>query len=164
MAIQIISLLIALLAVIVGPIITYRITKKNLEFQFRSLTQENWITKLEESILSFLTHTEQWIGKYQYLVESGLADHTKIDPNNQQIDELLDAINSAIIKLQLHLEEAKPDQKEMMLNVAEIKEIINTRVYDEQSVQKLKNLHYNIIEKAKLLFKEERQKIAGIFR
>ncbi len=54
MAVQIISLVIALLAVIVGPIITYRITKKNLEFQFRSMTQGGWIDKLEATSLSFL--------------------------------------------------------------------------------------------------------------
>ena len=53
MTVQILSLMIAMLAVIVGPVVTYRITKKNLEFQFRTLIQENWINKLELSAHSF---------------------------------------------------------------------------------------------------------------
>lgn len=164
MAIQIISLLIALLAVIVGPIITYRITKNNLEFQFRSMIQSNWLTKLEDAILTFLNNSEQWIGKYPHLVESAKEDPTKIDENNQEIDKLFDAISASIIKLQLHLDSSKNDQRSIMDCVIQIKEIINSRAFDQPSIDDIRNLHDTIIEKSKKIFKEERQKLTGTFR
>lgn len=164
MTIQIISLVIALLAVIVGPIITYRITKKNLEFQFRSLTQENWLSKLEDSILSFLNNSEQWIGKYRALAEIGKRDESQITTINNKIDEMLDSINSSIIKLQLHLDIQKTYQKEILENVVVIKGIINNKSFDNDSIQQIRKAYDIIIEKSQSLFKEERQKVAKIFR
>ena len=54
MTIQILSLIIALLAVIVGPIITYRITKKNLEFQFGRSFRKNGLKNWRTPLLNFL--------------------------------------------------------------------------------------------------------------
>jgi len=164
MTIQIISLIIALLAVIVGPIITYKITKSNLEFQFRTMTQSNWLTKLEDAILTFLTNSEQWIGKYPQLVESAKEDPSKIDENNKEIDRLFDVISASIIKLQLFLDDQKSDQKSIMGSVVKIKEIINSKAFDEESINKIRTLHDSVIDNAKKIFKEERKKLTTTFR
>ena len=92
MTIQVLSLIIALLAVIVGPIISYRIAKKNLEFQFRSMTQEKWVDKLEKASHSFLCFTLEWIEKYRGLID-GSAQNKEPVP---EINRTFDGINSSI--------------------------------------------------------------------
>jgi len=96
MTIQIITLIITLIAVIVGPIVTYRITKKNLEFKYLSMTQGKWIEKLEESSHSFLNSILEWIEKYPALEDGSRQSK---EPN-AEIDRMFDAINSSIIRLQ----------------------------------------------------------------
>ena len=164
MVIQIISLIIALSAVIFGPIITYRITKKNLEYQFRSMTQGNWINKLEEAIHTFLIFTLEWIEKYR-----ALCDRVKSDPSsnkevNDDIDRMLNGINSSFIKLQLLLDIQKLDQKYILDNIIEMKSIVNSKEFDEITISKLRECHGNVIDKLKKIFHSERTKIAEVFR
>lgn len=160
MTIQILSLIIALLAVIIGPIVTYKVTKKNLEFQFRSLIQEKWVDKLEVSAIGFLTSSNEWIEKYR-----GIQDgSSKTKEPEREIDRMLDTINSYIIKLQLYLNTKKPLQNEILSNVIKMKAIINSKKFDEKSIAELKESYENIIENLKSILQEERSKITKIFK
>lgn len=160
MTIQIISLIVALLAVIVGPLITYRITKKNLEFQFRTLIQEKWVIKLEEAAHLFLNTTSEWINKYPMLQDGSW----KVENPNKEIDRMLDTINSTIIKLEFLLDNEKQDQAFILENVASMTSIIHSRVYDDSSLSKLRKNHDDIISTLQTIFHKERSKITNIFR
>lgn len=160
MVIQILSLIIALLAVIVGPIITYRMTKKNLEFQFRTLIQENWVNKLEEAAHLFLNNTSEWISKYPGLQESSLRGIEV----NKEIDRMLDSINSAIIKLEFLLDFNKKEQAVILDYVASMIKIVYSKKYDEDSISILRKNHDDIISELQKIFHQERSKITNIFR
>jgi hypothetical protein len=164
MEIQILSLIIAILAVIIGPFITYRITKKNLEFQFRTMTQEKWIDKLETKVGNYLNITIKWIEKYPDLIERGQKEPVQIKEINQEIDLMLDTINASVIKLDLILDSKSPHQKLIIDNVIKMKVIVNNKVFDKDSINELRKSHAIIIENAKAIFQEERSKIAKIFR
>lgn len=164
MTTEIFSLTIALLAVIVGPIFTYKITKKNLEFQFRTITQEKWIDKLEEYASSYLENTVRWIEKYPGMIEMGKNSPQVTEQMNVQIDNMLDEINSSIIKLSIILDDQKSDQKLIIDNVIQMKAIINSKVYNTENINVLKNSHEKIIENLKSIFHDERSKITNIFR
>lgn len=163
MEIQIISLVIALAAVIVAPLVTYRITKKNLEFQFRTHTQEKWIDKLETEIVNYLFAIIQWVEKYP-----GLSEEQKnkdcITEVNLDTDKMLDAINTSIIKLDLLLDNNKSEQKTIISSVEEMKKIVNSKVYDKDSKAKLMLLYEIIVKYSKTIIKDERKKITNIFR
>ncbi|MBM3712523.1 MAG: hypothetical protein FJW56_03690 [Actinobacteria bacterium] len=124
------------------------------------MTQEKWVDKLEESTHSFLNSSLEWIEKYR-----GLRDRSSQLKNpNIEIDRMLNAINSSIIKLQLLLDNNKPDQKCILDNVVEMKHIINDKSFENDSISRLRVCHENIIERLKNIFHEERNKIASIFR
>ena len=159
MTIQIITLIITLIAVIVGPIITYRITKKNLKFKYLSMFQGKWIEKLEESSHLFLNSTLEWIEKYRAIVDGTLQSK---DPNIE-IDRMLNAINSSIIRLQLLLDNKKRNEKEILDNVTSMKRIVNSKKFDAQSIKSIRENHDEIIELLKMIFQEERNKISKIF-
>jgi len=160
MTIQILSLLIALLAVIVGPIITYRITKKNLEFQFRTLIKEHWVSKLEDVAHTFLNCTSEWMNKYPVIRDGSWY----VENSNKEIDRMLDTINSSIIKLELLLDINKKDQAVILEKVADMTAIIHSKVYDDNSINTLRKNHDNIIDSLQKIFHKERTKIADIFR
>ncbi|MBK9097513.1 MAG: hypothetical protein IPM14_05165 [bacterium] len=161
MAVQIISLIIALLAVIAGPIITYIVTKKNLESQFRLTVPIKWLEKLEEAAHSYLFASLEWIEKYRGVTDSKF--YQKEDAT-KEINRMFDAINSAFIKLQLQLDEKKSIQKEILNNAVLIKDIINEKLFDEASLNKLRTAHDAIIEKVKIILQGERSKITKVFR
>ncbi len=163
MTIQIISLIIALLAVIAGPIITYRITKKNLEFQFRTMTQGGWIDKLEETSVSFLSFTLEWIEKYRALEDKVRKNPVSGESVNSEIDRIMNGINSSIIKLQLLLDSEKTDQKIISDNIIEMKSLVNSKKFDDPTISRLKECHDNIISKLKMIFHQERKKISKIY-
>lgn len=163
MEIQIISLIIALAAVIVAPLVTYRITKKNLEFQFRTHTQEKWIDKLETEIVNYLFAITQWVEKYPGLSE-GQKNKDRITEIKLDIDKMLDAINTSIIKLDLLLDNNKSEQKTIISSVEEMKKIVNSKVYDNDSKAKLMLLYEIIVKYSKTIIKDERKKIINIFR
>lgn len=161
MTIQILSLIIALLAVIAGPIITYIVTKKNLESQFRLTVPIKWLDKLEEAAHSYLFATLGWIEKYR-----GVTD-TKFYQKEDAIKEInlmFDSINSAFIKLQLQLDEKKPIQKEILNNAVLIKDIINKKLFDDESINKLRTAHETIIANVKIILQDERSKITKVFK
>ena len=160
MAIQIISLIITLAAVIVGPLVTYKVTKRNLEFQFRTLIQEKWIDKLEEDVTKYLTQVVEWIEKYRAIIDGS----SKIEEPEREIDRMLATLNSSIIKLQLHLNTNKPFQKEILSNVSNMKAIINSKSFEDESINSLKNSHEEIITNMKAILQEERSKITKIFK
>ena len=160
MTIQVLSLVIALLAVIVGPIITYRITKKNLEFQFRTMIKEHWVNKLEDAAHMFLNSTSEWMNKYPVIKDGSW--HLK-DPN-QEIDRMLDTIHSSIIKMELLLDINKKDQAIILDKVAVMSAIIHSKVYDDNSINTLRKNHNEMIDSLQIIFHRERTKIADIFR
>ena len=160
MIFQILLLIIAILAVIVCPIITYRITRKNLKFQFRTLIQENWLTKLEDAAHSFLNSSSEWISKFPALQDGT----TGVNEVNKEIYRMLDRINSSIIKLEFLLNIEQYDQAFILENVASITTIIHSRVYDEISLSKLRKNHADIISVLQKIFHQERSKITIIFR
>lgn len=161
MAIQVISLIIALFAVIAGPIITYIVTKKNLESQFRLTVPIKWLDKLEEAAHSYLFASLEWIEKYRGVTDTKF--YQKEDAI-KEINRMFDAINSAFIKLQLQLDEKKSIQKEILDNAVLIKDIINEKLFDEASLNKLRTAHDAIIEKVKIILQGERSKITKVFR
>jgi|SRR3990172_13252329 len=160
MTIQIISLVIALLAVIVGPIITYRITKKNLEFQFRALIKEHWVSKLEDVAHTFLNCTSEWMNKYPVIGDGSWH----VENPNKEIDRMLDTINSSIIKLELLLDINKKDQAVILEKVAAMTTIIHSKVYDDNSVSTLRKNHDEIIDNLQKIFHRERIQMANIFK
>lgn len=160
MTIQILSLLIALLAVLVGPILTYKKTKQQFEFQFRTSIKEHWVNSLEIAAHSFLLSTMEWIERYPALREA--SNITSV--TNNEIDKMLKEINSSIIKLQLLLDEIKEEQKTILDNVTQIKSIVNKKEYDHNTIQTLRNHHDKIISTLKIIFHNERTKIAKLFR
>jgi len=165
MEIQIITLIIAFAAVIVGPFISYRIAKKNLAFQFRTLTREKWINILEAEIVNYLFSINQWVEKYPSLVEKGRMGISEFQINevNQEINRMQDAITSSIIKLDLILDKSVFPQKVIMNNIVEMKKIINSKIYDKESKARLMLLYEIIVENSKIIFQEERKKTEKIF-
>jgi hypothetical protein len=160
MTIQILSLIIALLAVVIGPIITYRITRKNLEFQFRSIIKEHWVNKLEDVGHSFLFSTSEWTDKYPR-IKNGLI---KVENSDKEIERMNDSIRTSIVKLELLLDIKKIDQSFLLDNVAIMADIINSRKFDEESISVLREKHNNIIDTLQKIFHQERSKMADIFR
>lgn len=165
MQLQILSLIIALAAVLVGPYISYRIAKKNLSFQFRSLTKEKWIEKLETEIVNYLFAITQWIEKYPALKEKGQKEINldKINEINHEIDLMQDAIITSIIKLDLFLDKRIQLQKTILTSVVGMKEIVNSKIYDKDTKAKLMLLYEIIVENSKIIFQEERKKTEKIF-
>jgi hypothetical protein len=157
---EITSLLIALAAVIVGPIVTYLITKKNLEFQFRTIIKEKWVDKLTEASHSFLSNTIEWIEKYRG-IKDGSAKTIKPE---QEIDRMLDNINSSIVKLQLLLDKEKDDQNAILINAITIKDLVNKKLFDEITINNLRTCHEEMIDRLNKLFHQERTKMADTFR
>ncbi|MBS3944384.1 MAG: hypothetical protein KGZ42_02725 [Melioribacter sp.] len=164
MEIQIISLIIAFVAVIVGPIVTYRITKKNLEFQFRTITQEKWIDKLESEISNYLFAITHWVEKYPGLAERVQHDNSRINEINLEIDKMLDVIIMSIIRLDLILDRSHSVQKRIMVNVEEMKKIVNNKIFDNNSKAHLMLLYEIIVDSTKEILKEEKKKTQKIFR
>jgi len=160
MTIQIISLLIALLAVLVGPFITFYVTKKNLAFQFRSLVKEHWVNKLEDAAHSFLNSTSEWMNKYPVISDGSW----QVENPNKEIDKMLDTINSSIIKLQLLLDTNKNSQGVILDKVAAMAAIIHSKVYDENSINTLRKNHNDVIDSLQEIFHKERTKMADTFR
>ena len=160
MTIQILSLIVALLAVIISPFVTYKITKKNLEFQFRTIIKEHWINKLEDAAHSFLNCTSEWMGKYPVIKDGSW----QIENPNKEIDRMLDTIHSSIIKLELLLDINKKDQSIILDKVAAMSAIIHSKVYDDNSINTLRTNHDEIIDSLQNIFHRERTKIADIFR
>lgn len=160
MAIEIFSLLIALMAVIVGPMISYRVTKKNLEFQFRSIIKEHWVNKLEDVAHSFLFSTSEWADKYPR-IKNGLF---KVDNPNLEIERMNDSIRTSIVKLELLLDIKKTDQSILLDNVANMVAIIDSRNFDDGSISKLREYNNNIIDTLQKIFHQERSKMADTFR
>lgn len=160
MTVQILSLVIALLAVIVVPFVTLRKIKKEFEFQFRTNIKENWVNNLETAAHSFLYSTIEWIEKYPSIRESGNPSSENIS----EIDRMINAINSSIIKLQLLLDESKKEQGNILNSVVQMKSIINKKEYDVNTIQSLRNHHELIISTLKTIFHNERTKIANLFR
>jgi len=160
MTIQILSLIVALLAVIISPFVTYKITKKNLEFQFRTMIKEHWVNKLEDAAHMFLNSTSEWMNKYPVIQDGSW--HVQ-DPN-QEIDRMLDIIISSIIKLELLLDINKKDEAFILEKVAAMTAIIHSKVYDDNSINTLRKNHDDIIDSLQKIFHKEKTKIAEIFR
>lgn len=160
MSTEIISLAIAFAAVIIGPIVTYHITKKNLEFQFRTIVKEKWVDKLGEASQIFLSSVLEWIEKYR-----GIQDgSSKIENPHREIDRMFDNINSSIIRLQLLLDKKKDDQNAILIGVIKIKDVVNKKLFDEITINKLRIYHEEIIDRLNELFHQERTKMANTFR
>ncbi len=159
MTAQILTAIAAILAVVIGPWISYRVAKKNLEFNYRSVVNSTWLDKLDKSVHLFLFSTLEWIEKYP-----GIQDGSSqlLEPN-REIDRMFDSINSAIIKLQLLLDKTDADQNEILDTVKEMKQIINEKRFDAESINNLKEKHELITNKVGGLFKKERKKIKKIF-
>lgn len=164
MVVEIISLCVALVAVIVGPIVSYKITKKNMEFQFRTLTQEKWIDKLEKATLDFMTSCVAWIEKYPAIKEKSEIELENIIEFNNQIDTMLDSINSSIIKIHILLDENKFDQKSILEKIFKMKSIINSKDFSGETIAILRELHVEIFNELKIIFSAERKKIAKIYK
>lgn len=164
MEIQIISLIIAFAAVIIGPLVTYRITKKNLEFQFRTMTQEKWIEKLESEVGNYLFSIVQWIEKYPGLVERGRKEMNQKNEINVEIDRMLDTINISTIKLDLILDLNDANQKVIVENVIKMKQIVNGKIYDKNSKADLMKSYTIIVEMSKTIFQNERKEIVKIYK
>ena len=164
MTIQIISLLIALLAVIIGPYISNRSNKKNLEFQFRTKIKEQWVNKLEEAAVSYLNFTMEWIERYRALCDKVKSDPSTSNFVNNEIDRLLNGINSSFIMLQLHLRSEKPEQRVILDKATEMKEIVNKKSFNEEAISNLRECHENIISNLQNIFHKERSKMAETFR
>lgn len=162
--VEIISLVIALLAVIVSPFISYKIAKKNLEFQFRNMTQEKWIDKLEQVAIEYLDSSNKWIEKYKGLIERVSNNKLGIDEANNLIDEMFDKMNIAIIKISLYLDETKTEQKEVLDSVFEIKKIILSKNYNEKNIDQLGRNYNKVLSNLKQIFLSERKKITKLFR
>ena len=160
MSTETISLLIALAAVIVGPIVTYQITKKNLEFQFRTIIKEKWVDRLGEASHLFLTSVLEWIEKYRCIVDGSAL----VENQHSEIDRMFDNINSSIVKLQLLLDREKENQKEILELINKIKLIVDEKLFDEKTISELKTSHQDIVDKLNNLFHEERTKMADIYR
>ena len=129
MTIQILSLVVALLAVIISPFVAYRIAKKNLEFQFRTMIKEQWVNKLEDSAHMFLNTTSEWINKYPVIKDGSWH----VQDANQVIDRMLDTIHSSIIKMELLLDINKKDQSVILDKIAVMSNIIHSKVYDDNA-------------------------------
>jgi hypothetical protein len=162
--IEIISLLIALLAVIVSPFISYKIAKKNLEFQFRNMTQEKWIDKLEIAAVDFLDNCNKWIEKYRGLFERVSNGSLKIEDANNLIDEMFDKMNIAIIKISLYLDESKQEQNEIIESVVKIKQVILSKTFNENNIELCRENYDKILTNLKLIIKNERKSITKLFR
>ncbi len=160
MIIQILSLIIALLAVIIGPILTYRITRKNLEFQFRSIIKEHWVNKLEDVAHSFLFSTSEWTDKYPR-IKNGLI---KVDNPDQEIERMNDSIRTSVVKFELLLDIKKTDQSILLDNVVIMTDIIHSRKFDDESISLLREKNNNIIDTLQKIFHQERSKMANTFR
>ena len=164
MTIQILSLVIALLAVIVGPIITYHITKKNLEFQFISMTQEGWIAKLYDASLEFLTNSHSMFEKYPTLMERFKVDDSLKNETNIIIDEMIDSINLSMVKFQLLLKDDEPIQQEIISETLKMKKILLKQQMTQENVTSLSVSHEKIIKNLKEIMHTERSKISNIFK
>jgi len=160
MEIQIISLLIAFAAVVVGPIVTYFIAKNNLEFQFRTIIKEKWVDKLGETSHLFLTSVLEWIEKYQSIVDGS----SRVENPNREIDRMFDNINSSIVKLQLLLVKEKENQKNILDLIDTIKSIVNKKLFDDKTINDLRTIHQEMVDKLNSLFHQERTKMADTFR
>jgi hypothetical protein len=159
MTAQILTAVAAILAIIVGPWISYRVAKKNLEFNYRSMVNSTWLDKLDKSVHLFLYSTLEWIEKYPAIKDGS----SQLPEPNREIDRMFDSINSAIIKLQLLLDPTDTDQNQILENVIEIKKIINEKRFDEESINDLREKHELITNNIGRLFKKERTVIKKIF-
>lgn len=164
MAIEIFSLIVALLAVIVGPMITYRITKKNLEFQFRTKTQENWIVKLDVAAVDFLNSSHQMFEKYPTLMERFYNDPKIKTEVNNQIDAMIDSMNLAMIRFQLLLDDSQPLQKAIIEETMKMKKILLKQDLNAEKVETLGESHEKIIKNFKAVLHNERSKITKLYR
>lgn len=160
MAIQILTLIIAILAVIFGPLISYKIAKKNLEFNYRTIIKARWLNELRNNVHLFLDSVLEWFEKYPGIKEGILPR----EQANKEIDRMLDKINSSFIQLQLQLDINDTLQKEIIDNIVKIKEIINCKKYDQATINDLRKRHEDIVEKFKVMFNKERMKIRKIFK
>lgn len=160
MKIQLISLLIAFAAVIVGPIVTYFISKNNLEFQFRTIIKEKWVDRLGEASHLFLTSVLEWIEKYRGIVDGS----AKVENPHREIDRMFDNINSSIVKLQLLLDKGKEDQNDILDLIDKMKLIVNEKLFDDKTISELRTLHQEMVDKLNSLFHQERTKMADTFR
>ena len=159
MTAQILTAIAAILAVVIGPWISYRVAKKNIEFSYRSMVNSTWLDKLDKSVHSFLFSTLEWIEKYPVIKDGS----SQIPEPNREVDRMFDSINSSIIKLQLLLDKTDSDQNEILENVIEIKTIVNEKSFDEEPINKLRAKHELITNNVINLFKQERKKIKKIF-
>ncbi|MBU1095857.1 MAG: hypothetical protein A2499_03610 [Stygiobacter sp. RIFOXYC12_FULL_38_8] len=76
----------------------------------------------------------------------------------------MDAIAISIIKLDLILDKNIPEQKIILVNVAEMKKIVNGKVYDDNSKANMMLLYDIIVDNAKTIIQEERKTIEKIFK
>ena len=160
MEIQLISLAIAFAAVIVGPIVTYQIAKKNFEFQFRTIIKEKWVDRLGEASHLFFTSVLEWIEKYRGIVDGS----AKVESPHREIDRMFDNINSSIVKLQLLLDKEKENQKDILDLIDKMKSIVNEKLFDDKTINELRSLHQEMVAKLNSLFHHERTKMANTFR
>ena len=56
--ISLLSALVALVAVIVGPIVTWRIAKRQIQASVVSANRQNWINDLREAVAGFITNSK----------------------------------------------------------------------------------------------------------
>ena len=158
---EILSLVVAALAVLISPIVTYRVNKKNLEFKFRTMLQESWIEKLESAAHDFLNASSKFIGKYKsnnYKVAYGSNERIK------EIDQLLDDINSSFIKLDLHLDENKNYQKEIHSSASKLLELFWLKDKYEENHSEITKCYDEVVKNMKLIISDERKKISRTFR
>jgi len=160
MEVQIISLIIALLAVIVGPFAVNWQNKKNHEFQFRTLVQERWVEKLEKDAYAFLNSILEWIEKYRGIMDGS----ANVDNPNKEIDRMFNAVNSSFIKLNLLLDSSKPAQIDILVNMIRIKDIVNKKLFDEESILMLRESYDIIVDRVKTVLQIERSKMTKIFK
>ena len=162
--VEILSLSIAFLAVIISPIISYKIAKKNLEFQFRSMTQEKWIDKLEQTAIQFLDNNVKWIEKYQGFMKRHNEGTLSTNDVNNEIDKMLDSINVSIVKFSILLDDTKNEQKEITESAFVMKKLLLKKEINQDVLDSLRSNHEKIVSNLKVIFQSERKKIARLFR
>lgn len=152
---QIGSLIVAGLAVLVGPIASYYIAKKQIWASTVTSSRQKWINELREDVASFLQQTA--------LGAELSIDITRSHNNEELNHKILKALTKAgelelLIKLRLNPNEK--EHQDLLSAIYEFSRMANLiHNTGEASTKEFKKFKKSVVEKAQVIFKKEWERI-----
>jgi len=154
---KIVPMVIALLAVVISPLISIYVTKKQLRASVNSKSRQEWINTLRDEItnylFSFIKLEGMWFDNDQATVRNNLAEKPH---SSKDLTKVLDELQKHKIKISLLINPNEDDHKKLLKILEEAYQNIRTKD------KKRSEIEAEILTQSQLILKREWERVKSL--